>query len=135
MTTSPRSPYASPNPHRLYRDTRHGAILGVCAGIAEYFGISVVAVRLLAAAGLLFFTLPVGLGYLLAALVVPRRPPHLYRNADEEEFWRTVSTKPDRTVVGLGTRFRDLERRLAGLETYVTSKEYELNRAFRDLNR
>jgi len=134
MTRNNRSPFASPNPHRLYRDPQRGVIFGVCAGIAEYFGIQPGLVRLAMAAALVFFTAPVGLGYLLAMAVLPRRPPDLYRTSEEEEFWRTVSTKPDRTLAGLHTRWRDLERRLGGLETYVTSKEFELNRAIRDLD-
>ena len=40
-----RTPDHSPNPRRLYRDVEHGVIAGVCAGIADYFGISVRALR------------------------------------------------------------------------------------------
>jgi phage shock protein PspC (stress-responsive transcriptional regulator) len=30
-----------PNPRRLYRDVENGMISGVCAGLGDYFGISV----------------------------------------------------------------------------------------------
>ena len=41
------SDFPEPNPRRLYRDTEHGMLAGVCAGIADYFGFSVRGFRLL----------------------------------------------------------------------------------------
>jgi len=129
------SPFESPNPHRLYRNPRRGHVAGVCAGIADYFGIEPFLVRLAVLVGLVLFTPPVLIGYVIAALVLPPRPEQLYRTPDEESFWRTVAIKPDRSLAGLAQRFRDAEKRVVGLEAYVASKEYELNRAFRDLER
>ena len=34
------------NPHRLYRDRDHAVLAGVCAGIAEYFGLNRKGVRI-----------------------------------------------------------------------------------------
>jgi len=45
----------------LYRDPQRGKIAGVCAGLAEYFGVETWIVRLLAISGLIFagfITLP-----------------------------------------------------------------------------
>ncbi len=44
MTRDER-PYQSPNPHRLYRDPDAGVIFGVCAGLADYFGVKIWQVR------------------------------------------------------------------------------------------
>ena len=129
------SPYDSPNPHRLYRDPEQGVVSGVCAGIADYFGIRPLPVRLAMLMGLFFFAPPVILGYVVAVLALPIKPRQLYRNQEEEAFWRAVSIKPDRTLAGLTQRFRDFEKRVAGVEAYVASKEFELNRAIRDLDR
>ena len=134
MTHHP-SPFDSPNPHRLYRNPRRGYVSGVCAGIAEYFGIEPFLVRLAVLIGLIFFSLPLLIAYFIATLALPPRPEQLYRTEDEEVFWRTVTIKPDRSLAGLAQRFRDFEKRVAGLEAYVASKEYELNRAIRDLER
>ncbi len=131
----PHSAYDSPNPHRLYRDPEHGVVGGVCAGIAGYFGVQPVLVRLAMVIGLFFFAPPVILGYVIAVLALPVKPRQLYSNPDEEAFWRGVSIKPDRTLAGLTHRFRDFEKRVAGVEAYVASKEFELNRAIRDLDR
>ncbi len=130
-----QSPFGSPNPHRLYRDREAGKLFGVCAGIADYIGIEVIVVRLAAVIGVVFFTMPVVGAYLLAALVLKPKPTRLYANREEEDFWRTLTTKPDRTLAGLRQKFRDMERRLIGLETYVSSNEFELNRAIKNLDR
>ncbi len=132
---SSHTPYESPNPHRLYRNPQQGVLGGVCAGIAEYFGVKPLAVRLAVGVGLCFFAFPLAIGYAIALLALPVRPPQLYRNPEEEVFWRTVSTKPDRSLAGLTQRFRDFEKRIAGCEAFVASKEFELNRAIRDLDR
>ena len=134
--SSPSSPFESPNPHRLYRNPERGVCGGVCAGIADYFGIGTGLVRLLVvAAGLFFFTLPVLIGYVAALVLLPVKPAQIYRTAEDEMFWRSVSTKPDRTLAGLTQRFRDFEKRVISLEAHVASKEFELNRAIRDLDR
>ena len=129
------SPYDSPNPHRLYRDPQHGVVGGVCAGIADYFGFRPGLVRLAVALGLFFFAPPVILAYVIAVLVLPVKPPVVYRNPEEEAFWRGVSIKPDRTLAGLTQRFRDFEKRVGNLEAHVASNEFELNRAIRNLDR
>ena len=131
----PESPFASPNPHRLYRDRERGKLLGVCAGLADYFGVDVFLVRLGVALGGIFFTMPVVGAYLLAALVLKNKPARIYASREEEDFWRTVATKPDVTIAGLKHKFREMERRLGGMETYVSSKEFELDRAINDLDR
>ena len=131
----PGSPFASPNPHRLYRDRENGKLLGVCAGLADYLGVDVMFVRIGTFLGAVFFTMPIVGAYLLAALVLKPKPPRVYASREEEDFWRTVATKPDVTVAGLRQKFRDVERRLTGMETYVSSKEFELNRAINDLDR
>jgi phage shock protein C len=134
MTHHP-SPFESPNPHRLYRNPRRGYVSGVCAGIADYFGMEPFLIRLAMVVGAFFFTLPVLIAYVVAVLALPARPEQLYRTEEDEAFWRTVAIKPDRSLAGLAQRFRDVEKRVVGLEAYVASKEYEVNRAIRDLER
>ncbi|EWY39158.1 phage-shock protein [Skermanella stibiiresistens SB22] len=131
----PGSPFASPNPHRLYRDQTRGKLFGVCAGIADYLGVKVRLVRVFAVLGAVFFTMPVVGAYLLAALVLKHKPARVYASREEEDFWRSVAAKPDVTLAGLRHKFREMERRLGGMETYVSSKEFELNRAIGDLDR
>lgn len=114
---------------KLYRDTEHKVIAGVCAGLAEKHGMPRILVRLIAV--LLLFTpltLVVVIAYCIAAFVVPPKPRDLYGSPEEEVFWRSVNSAPSDTFGQLRHRFREIENRLRRMEAYVTSKEYELDR-------
>jgi len=124
-----------PSPRRLYRDPRRGWIAGVCAGIAEYFGLGRGLVRILTVLGAVFFTIPTLLAYVAAALLLPRRPEHMYASPKEEVFWRAVRLEPSRTAHDLTRRFEELERRLRHAEAKVTSSEFRLRREFQNLER
>jgi phage shock protein C len=128
-------PFRSPNPHRLYKIPYEGRIAGVCAGIADFLSVKLWVVRLGFVLGLIFFTLPFLLGYLILALALTAKPRHLYRTQDEEQFWRSVTIKPDATLAALRAKFRDLDRQVGSMEGFVASKEYDLRRQFRDLER
>lgn len=70
FTESPTRPIQ----RRLYRSSSNRVFAGVCAGIADYFGADPTAVRLLTVIVALFTALiPVGVMYLVAAIVVPVR--------------------------------------------------------------
>ena len=123
----------SPNPHRLYRGPNR-ILGGVCAGISAYFGWRVCLVRLAVLGGLFAFPPAAIFTYLAAWWFLPERPDRrLYESADEERFWRNVSTRPRMTLSELRHRFRGLEGRIADMERIVTSEEYQLRRKFRDL--
>src|SRR3546814_9381081 len=106
----------SPNPIRLYRNPERGMIFGVCAGLAEYFGMRDWQIRAIVILFLVVFPPQTVLVYLIAAFVMKRRPQQLFRDPEEEEFWRSVSGRPERTFHSLRHKFRELEERLAGLE-------------------
>jgi phage shock protein C len=120
---------------RLYRDSRRAWLAGVCAGIADYFGVSVGLVRFLMFLSGIFFTMPTLFGYLVAALLLRRKPDHLYASGEEEAFWRSVRLEPSRTARDLTRKFEELERRLRAAEARVTSSEFKLRGQFRDLER
>jgi phage shock protein C len=123
------------NPYRLYRDTEHGILAGVCAGIADYIGARPIVVRLVTVLGLIFFFPPTVVTYVVLAIALQPKPPMLYANRDEEAFWRGVSTAPSDTLQSLKRKFRDLEDRLRHMETQIASGDFELHRKFRDLGR
>ncbi len=123
-----------PRQSRLYRNPETGILRGVCAGIADYFGIEVWIVRALTIISLFFFTVPTVIAYFVAGLVLSPAPEELYKSEEEKRFWRGVRTEPWQTSSALRHRFRELERRLRGIESYVTSREFRLNREIDELD-
>jgi len=60
---------------RLYRSAKGKLLGGVCGGIAEYFNIDPVIIRLL----WVLFVLAYGVGilfYIIAWIIIPRNPKH-----------------------------------------------------------
>lgn len=132
--TRPTYPDPRPNPVKLYRNPEKGMVRGVCAGLADYFGIEPWVVRVLVMLGLVMFTVPTLVGYLIAAVVLPERPARLYGSDDEERFWRNARTDPKQTFSELIHRFRGLEQRLRRMESHVTSRQFDLAREIDDLD-
>src|SRR3546814_11783322 len=81
----------------LYLNTERGVIFGVCAGLADYFGISRFIVRIVAVIALFMFPPPTLFCYFMAALLIPRAPAYHYASDAEKEFWRQVRVKPSET--------------------------------------
>lgn len=123
---------------RFYLDKRNAKFLGVCAGIADYTGIDATWIRV----GIVLLTIIgspfVILGYLVTAWVAEAKPRELYdMDPDEERFWQNVRARPRATVRDVRSRFRDIDRRLADIETHYTSSQSRLAReidALRDPN-
>jgi phage shock protein C len=118
------------NPHKLFRDREHAMIAGVCAGIAEYFGLNRKGVRV---ATVLLMLLPpffafVVVSYVVLAIVLPVKPVDLYETQEQAEFWRGVSNAPSDVFGALSHRFKELNLRLQRMEAYVTSREFEIDR-------
>lgn len=90
MTSRRRRDYS--RPWRLYRDSEKGILMGVCAGIAEFFDVEVLMVRLITLLSLLIFTMPTLLVYFLLAWLLKDKPLSFYgpeeEFAKEKEFWR-----------------------------------------------
>ena len=124
---------SGPRPSRLYRSTDRRRIFGVCAGLADYFGVSVFIVRIVAVIALFMFTAPTLIAYFLAALLIDRAPEFHYDSDAEKEFWRQIRLKPSENLSRLRHRYREQEQRIRNMETFVTSSEAKLHRAFRDL--
>ena len=114
---------------RFYRDKRHGKILGLCAGIADYTGIETNLVRIMMVAAAFFSggsTIPL---YFIAGWIAPDKPHEIERDtADQQQFWQGVRASPARTTRSIASSFRDIDRRLADIEQYVTTENRSLAR-------
>jgi phage shock protein C len=72
--------------------------------------------------------------YFLTGWMAPVKPIELYeQNADQKKFWQGVRSNPRRMARDVRSRFRDLDRRLADVETYVTSSNSQLSREIEQL--
>ena len=110
----------------LYRDKVNAKLMGVCSGIADYTGVNVLWVRLGAIALTIMATGITIPAYFIAGVVLNKKPPHLYVDQDEQKYWQRVRQSPKRTAREIRARFRDVDRRLAEVETYYVSSNPRL---------
>jgi phage shock protein C len=113
----------------LYRDKQNGKLMGVCAGIADYTGVNVFWVRLML---ILLVLTPAVNGiiipaYFISGLFLQKKPEHLYVDQDETKYWQRVRQSPKRTAREIRSRFRDIDRRLAEVETYYVTSNPRLS--------
>lgn len=119
----------APRRTKFYLDRNNKKWSGVCAGIADYTGIDVTLIRI----GAVILTLLGGfpwtlIAYWVAAWMAPHKPRELaLDSAEDAKFWQRVRASPTRTVRDVRSKFRDIDRRLADVETYVTSSNSRLS--------
>ncbi|WND03360.1 envelope stress response membrane protein PspC [Temperatibacter marinus] len=119
---------------RLYKDIRNAKWMGVCAGVADYFGMTTSSVRILTFLAVFFSGIWPGLVvYVILGFCLEPKPEGLYENEKEEEFWRDTRKAPDYSAADMRRRFRDIERRTNDMEAYMTSKRYRLDRELESL--
>jgi phage shock protein C len=123
-----------PSRTRFYKDKRNGKVMGVCAGIADYTGFDVTLVRICMVGALIISSgsiLPI---YFIAGFIAPDKPSELQTaNREEQKFWQGVRASPRRTARDIRARFRDIDRRLADIESYVTTENRTLAREIEQL--
>ena len=112
---------------KFYLNKAEGKWLGVCSGIADYTGIDVMWVRIGAVLITLMGAFPWTLiAYFLAAWMADNKPAGLYSDHAEEKFWQGVRTNPGASTRDVRSKFRDIDRRLADIEMFYTSRNTRL---------
>lgn len=141
-----------PRTPRLCRDRENGKLLGVCAGIANYYGLETWVVRLIALTGLVFLTSVTLVGYFVAALLMDPSPIRRRRSRRRRRHRGRGRKNSDRSYPGdgstdeyswvprqrlreVGAEFDQMELKLRRMETHVTSEHYELHRELAELER
>ncbi|MFN3945500.1 MAG: envelope stress response membrane protein PspC [Allosphingosinicella sp.] len=125
----------APRRTQFYLDKSNAKWKGVCAGLADYTGVDVTLVRI----GIVILTVLGGfpwtlIAYLIAAWMAPVKPRELdYESREDAKFWQGVRTNPRRTARDVRSRFREIDRRLADVETYVTSSNSRLSQEIESL--
>lgn len=114
---------------KFYLDKKRAKWSGVCAGIADYTGINVAWVRLAAIVATITFAFPWTLvAYWITAKIADPKPVELYsRDPEELKFWQGVRQSPRRTTRDIKSRFREIDRKLADMELYYTTKNTSLS--------
>lgn len=112
---------------KYYLDKQNSKWLGVCSGLADYTGVDVTWVRV----GAVVLTLAGGfpwtiLAYWLVAWMASPKPLGLYDTPEDEKFWQGVRSNPARSTRDVRSKFRDIDRRLADIETMYTSRDTRL---------
>lgn len=120
---------------RFYRNKRDGKVLGICSGIADYTGLDVSLVRFMMLAAIFMSGGGVIPFYFIAGMIAPDRPRELDYTSDPEQqrFWQGVRASPARSARQIRSQLRDVNRRLADVESYVLSENRSLAREIEDL--
>ena len=111
---------------QFYLDKQHAKWKGVCAGIADYTGIDVTWVRVAAVLLIPFTHLVILAAYIVIAWVAQDKPRDLYESADDQRFWQGVRSNTKRSTTEVRSKFREIDRRLADIETFYTSRNIGL---------
>jgi len=145
------------NKRRLYKNPDKAKLCGVCAGLAEYFDLETWVVRLIVVS---FFLFSGGGGaivaYFVACFILEPKPGSVsnkgcfgrekrrnkankensHTNAEDRRYKASVKEvwkkgkAPTETLQKLENSFQDMENKLQAMESYVTSKQYQLEKEF-----
>lgn len=128
MSTQP------PSRTKFYLDKKNGKVMGVCAGIADYTGFDVTLVRIMLVAAILIgggALIPV---YFIAGWIADDKPRELaIEDREHQKFWQGVRQSPARSARDIRSRMRNIDRRLADIESYVTTENRSLVREIEQL--
>ena len=150
--------YSDTSERRLYRDADRAMLGGVCAGLAEYFGLNLKVTRFLAFIAFLV-AMPFSIfAYLAAVCLIPaasrrggaetvsygccfgsrsrrrrRRESRQRRRREDEGLDAYEARPPKPSLTEVRERYKGLDKRLAELERKVTSPRFQLEQEFRKL--
>jgi phage shock protein C len=121
MSTQP------PSRTKFYLDKKNGKVMGVCAGIADYTGFDVTLVRIMLVAAILMSSGGLIPLYFITGWIADDKPRELaVEDREQQKFWQGVRQSPTRTARDIRGRLREIDRRLADIESYVTTENRSL---------
>jgi len=109
----------------FHLDKRNGKFMGVCAGIGNYLGIDATIVRIAAVVATILGAAPwTFILYAVAAFVAKPKPGY----DSDEEAWLPRTSARD-----LRDNLRDIDRRMAEVDSYVAGSSGRLAREIEQL--
>ncbi len=146
--------YSDSSERRFYRDADRAILGGVCAGLAEHFGLNLKVTRFLAFIVFLM-AMPFSIvAYLAAVCLIPARSRRGHETIETGCCWRRrrsrrsrrsrkppgpeaptdePAPRPRPTLQEVRERYKTLDKRLVELEKKVTSPRFQLEQEFRKL--
>ena len=113
--------------------SRNGLIFGVCRGLADYFDFSTAGMRVIVVlAFLLTGFYPVGIAYVVAALVMKLEPVLALQNERETEFYNSYTASRPMALSRLRDTFDSLDKRIQRMESIVTARDYDWDQRLRN---
>ncbi len=120
----------------LYRNPRRGPLAGVCTGLAEYFEIPVWVARLIAISLFIFVSQLFVIAYIAGIFLLAKRPSSHFQSRQQQHRDNGLFNyqKPaSERLRDIHERLQALDKKLRGMEGYVTSKKYQFNKEINDL--
>ena len=140
----------------LFRDTEHGKIAGVCAGISDFFGWETWLVRIFFVSALILGSPIVMVIYVAAWFILDKKIDHeeskMHANASDKQttFGQSQAKTTDESIKvksriwqkgeppkqafhDIHRKFKRLESKLISIERYVTSSEFTISREINKL--
>tara|TARA_R110001592_G_scaffold185506_1_gene429555 strand:+ start:1601 stop:1987 length:387 start_codon:yes stop_codon:yes gene_type:complete len=113
--------------------SRNGIFFGVCRGLADYFDFSIFWMRVLFVLTFIFTGLyPVGIGYIIAALIMKPEPVLPLENDGDREFYNSYTSSRPMALSRLKTTFDNLDKRIQRMESIVTARDYDWDQRLRN---
>jgi phage shock protein C len=123
-----------PSRTKFYLDKRHGKVMGVCAGIADYTGLDVTLVRIGLIAAVVLGAGAIIPVYFIAGWIADDQPREVAdETKDQRKFWQGVRASPSQSARDIRGRMREIDRRLADIEQFVTTENRSLAREIEEL--
>lgn len=123
----------------LYRDMKNAKIAGVCAGLAEYFGIEIWIVRLLVISAFLFSAgFLVVVAYIAAYFILDEMPEHqqwqqsIYKAHNIKRKPWQAGQSAQQILENVGSELAQMEDDIEHMESYVTSFAFKMHNEFAD---
>lgn len=135
---------------RLFKNPDKAKVCGVCAGLAEYFDFETWVIRVIAFSFLLFSGGTAVIAYFVACFILDPKPGsksnrgcfgnertnHKSKKSEEKQYRATVKEvwkkgeAPSETLLSVENSFANIEGKLQKMESFVTSKKYQLDKEF-----
>ncbi|MGF1756922.1 envelope stress response membrane protein PspC [Photobacterium sagamiensis] len=124
----------------LYRDPKNGKLGGVCAGLAEYFGVEIWLVRILTVSAFLFGGgFFITLAYIAAFMILDKMPEerhqqqNIYKEHNVKQKPWQAGRPPEQVLESVEAELDSMEKNVRKMEAYVTSSAFKVAREFKNL--